>query len=889
MYYFSHLANHSPLVVSPQGCEMSYMWPHYVLQSDFNAAWTPLSSRYSLWLYRESGVDDLTVLRGTPVLFIPGNAGSSRQIRSIASSAARQFQKDNITLYKKPLDFFAVEFNEDFSAIHPPTLLTQARYSAQAIHYIISLYPKDTKVILMGHSMGGLVSQLLMTELNDHYLRAVITMSTPSHLAPVRFDRRAEFVYSDARTAQLGDISSSTPLITICGGATDSQITSEVCALPERTTPLRRTIVTTSLQDAWTGVGHREMVWCHQVRSIVARLALSLSQGGSDDVSIDQIGRSRPLLISPPRDRVNITGNTLNYLRETRKLELGSPATGIHMIPLPPQQPLHFTLFSYGLEPLALKTNDRTPSIRILYCSKPPPSSTEPNCIELAGRTMHLPRQKWPGPFPADKGVNDDDHISVFEADLVVPSLSSEDHIAVWIDRYSTGWVVASVEVDNSPELTVTTLDAIKPSGVTLTLPSRSKSLRTIIKFPNLLSHSLLVYKVDTAYSGQCLGLRLPPLVMHHSSPNEVHYHSAAETFYLHSHRTGPFLRQRESNDHVTTLTIYSSGECGIENLHLRIAWRETLGRLGVRYWMGLAMWSISVVAIIQGMAWHQYDTRGAFPSARVIVHDLFWWLITTIGLSLVILSMFPTPKELFLGNSGNPLFAPLAFFMWLFACGLVISSIYILLIITYCFSAIQKKIARSSPSGEQRTSKRWILSIAIIVLLVAVVVPFQVAFMIVFMIQLSVCGTPGMSLNTTKLDSPISSSPTPDGLRKEHIKRTQNFHFLLLLTWLLPFAGPILVVWIRTLQTAGYTVPFDGDHNVIVILPWILLGEATASGRTFRREASSWRSNMTILLFSLVVLISLLLGPRYPFLVFEATTVLAAWLVVTRVEWKRS
>lgn len=30
-------------------------------------------------------------LHGAPVLFIPGNAGSSHQVRSIASSAARQY------------------------------------------------------------------------------------------------------------------------------------------------------------------------------------------------------------------------------------------------------------------------------------------------------------------------------------------------------------------------------------------------------------------------------------------------------------------------------------------------------------------------------------------------------------------------------------------------------------------------------------------------------------------------------------------------------------------------------------------------------------------------------------------------------------------------------
>lgn len=41
--------------VSPQGCRMSWMSPSYIRQDAFNASWTPLARRYSLWLYREVG------------------------------------------------------------------------------------------------------------------------------------------------------------------------------------------------------------------------------------------------------------------------------------------------------------------------------------------------------------------------------------------------------------------------------------------------------------------------------------------------------------------------------------------------------------------------------------------------------------------------------------------------------------------------------------------------------------------------------------------------------------------------------------------------------------------------------------------------------------------
>ena len=48
----------APGQLSPQGCRMSYMSPSYIFQSGFNASWTGLSRRYSLWLYREVGWDN---------------------------------------------------------------------------------------------------------------------------------------------------------------------------------------------------------------------------------------------------------------------------------------------------------------------------------------------------------------------------------------------------------------------------------------------------------------------------------------------------------------------------------------------------------------------------------------------------------------------------------------------------------------------------------------------------------------------------------------------------------------------------------------------------------------------------------------------------------------
>lgn len=53
-----------------------------------------------------------------------------------------------------------------------------------------------------------------------------------------------------------------------------------------------------------------------------------------------------------------------------------------------------------------------------------------------------------------------------------------------------------------------------------------------------------------------------------------------------------------------------------------------------------------------------------------------------------------------------------------------------------------------------------------------------------------------------------------------------ENTHLLLLITWLLPLSMPVLAVWVRTLMTAGYTAPFNGDHNVFKVAPFLVLVE---------------------------------------------------------------
>lgn len=57
-----------------------------------------------------------------------------------------------------------------------------------------------------------------------------------------------------------------------------------------------------------------------------------------------------------------------------------------------------------------------------------------------------------------------------------------------------------------------------------------------------------------------------------------------------------------------------------------------------------------------------------------------------------------------------------------------------------------------------------------------------------------------------------------------------QREHTMLLYFLLLPLHLPAIAVWIRTMVTAGITAPFDGDHNLFMIVPFLLFANFAAT-----------------------------------------------------------
>ncbi|KAJ7535798.1 hypothetical protein O6H91_12G046400 [Diphasiastrum complanatum] len=231
----------------PNSCIMTYMYPTYI---PVPGPPEVRSDKYGLYLYHEGWrkIDfqlHLRKLSGVPVLFIPGNGGSYKQVRSVAAESDRAFnggpleesfyQEASFTLeeagidthgpgergatnfqmgellantdvqgqYPNHLDWFAVDLEGEHSAMDGRILEEHTDYVVLAIHRILDQYKESfearskqiketgeilpTSVILVGHSMGGFVARaaVVHSKLRAGAVKTILTLSSPHSLPPI--------------------------------------------------------------------------------------------------------------------------------------------------------------------------------------------------------------------------------------------------------------------------------------------------------------------------------------------------------------------------------------------------------------------------------------------------------------------------------------------------------------------------------------------------------------------------------------------------------------------------------------------------------------------------------------------------------------------------------
>ncbi|CAO2653726.1 Nn.00g031370.m01.CDS01 [Neocucurbitaria sp. VM-36] len=688
-----------------KGCEMSYMRPAYIRFHDFDMEHTRFASKYSLYLYREGGIDEDSRVKGVPVLFIPGNAGSYKQVRSLASEAAYHYYNNILNdvgarqAGKRPLDFFSVDFNEDITAFHGQTLLDQAEYLNDAITYILSLYhtpghvlrdsslPDPTSVIIVGHSMGGVVARTMLTMPNyqANSINTIITLAAPHARPPVSFDGDIVRTYKGVndywRHAYSQKWAIDNPLwhvtlISIAGGGLDTMISSDYASI-ESFVPETHgfTVFTSSMPNVWTGMDHLAITWCDQNRKSVIRALYHV------------IDASRPTQTAPRAERMrgfkkwflsgleDITEKTLPHkeahtlltLEEDgaivpngerlvlRNLGQSKQKPHAYLFAVPPQdaERRRFTLLTN--EELNTLGDYRT--LEVLFCSVFPSApgqsttlfsmnmdlsgdgtgATRLACKNAASDAIALPASTRRSIYPFKP---DSPPFSYLQYEL--EDLIEYQFVAVVdkADARSAGWVVAEFSTTSDSLIKIDMgLQRLLTTGLSLHLPAH-RPLMMEVKVPAMHS-SLLAYNVHiTEQSCDKEELYTPLLRQYVTDVYESKFFVNVKNASINLHGVSPYmppaLRSKQPSNGLS-LQVWSDPTCDSSmELSLKVDVLGSLGKLWMRYRIVFAAFPLLIVVLVLRQQFKVYDATGVFMSFSQSLNEC---LSTSIPLSLAALT----------------------------------------------------------------------------------------------------------------------------------------------------------------------------------------------------------------------------------------------------------
>lgn len=295
----------------PNQCSMTYMFEHpQYIKVDLPIEMGNEFSRYNLYVYSEGSLAEhleKRIFDGIPVLFIPGNAGSYKQVRSVASVALRKSIDEN--KYKTHFDFFSLDFGEEMSALYGSVLQDQSRFTQKCISEILKLYKADlpseqdpeatalppSSVLILGHSVGGLVAKSLFLnpKFESQSVNTIITLATPHN--PVFFiDSDLHTFYEDVNlfwSEHSEDKLKHVTLVSIGGGIRDTQVRSDLTI--HRSANL--SLLSTSAPEVWVSADHKCIVWCKQLVMALNRILFNLINPHTTQLTFDKDFRYKVL------------------------------------------------------------------------------------------------------------------------------------------------------------------------------------------------------------------------------------------------------------------------------------------------------------------------------------------------------------------------------------------------------------------------------------------------------------------------------------------------------------------------------------------------------------------------------------------------------------------
>lgn len=673
--------------VDPKGADMSYMRPMFVSYPEFDTEHTRFAGKYSLYLYREGGIDEDARVKGVPILFIPGNAGSYKQVRPVAAEAAVYFEEhlrhdaNAIRDSTQPLDVFSVDFNEDITAFHGQTMLDQAEYLNEAVAYILSLYtnparslrdpalPDPSSVMLLGHSMGGIVARtmLIMPNYRPKSVNTIITLAAPHARPPISFDAdivqtykrvndfwRESYFQQDDLQNQLSNVA----LISIAGGGLDTIVPSDYSTIASLAPPSHGlTVFTSTIPNVWTGMDHLAICWCDQLRRSLVRAFFDVADArradqtkprhermrlferrfltGLEDVVEKTLPSQEPTVVLTLEDNANSIASQGERLVLRELGHAQKPQA--HVLPIPPQgspDRKRFTLLTdQHLDGFGAGSN-----LTVLFCNVFPlqsgqasvsvtenidlssgiPGSTRLACKNAAPDTIVLPASTKQSQHPFD-------HAQPFSyLQFNLETLSDHQFVAI-VDRTTQpnpGWVVAEFSSRSESWLeTSSSLQDLVLSGLDVSFGAE-RALMNTIHIPAIHS-SLLAYKLQVVRHSlkaePVEDLFTPLLRQYIADPYESKFFVNVKDADIAMHGVAPYLPpplRGNSAAQGLFLQIWSDPTTNSTmKITLQVDIIGSMGKFWMRYRTVFAAFPLLVVALVLRKQFQFYDSTGVFMS----------------------------------------------------------------------------------------------------------------------------------------------------------------------------------------------------------------------------------------------------------------------------------
>lgn len=998
---------HTKKLIGPDeaSCRMVWMNPSYARIRSFDESHTKFASKYTMYLYREDGQDPVpnendgfSILDGIPILFIPGNAGSYRQARSIASETSNlyfnEYVHHNGDLNKKTknFDFFTADFNEDFTAFHGRTILDQAEYLNEAIKFILGLYSNNPtppkSVILLAHSMGGIVARVMVTlaSFQEGSVNTILTLASPHAASPLTFDGDLLKIYSaidkfwvhgyenktgfaisgDKEIAALAkERISNISIISITGGVLDTTLPADYTSLGYLVPQTNGfTVFTSGIPNVWTPVDHLAIVWCAQLRRTIAKVLLEITDVSLPERTFDLDTRMKVLRKyflsgfekSTPEMNKNefkikfdsqavstftLGGEKTLKLDKSRMQNKVNTHVSLFQLPNDEAEGYQFSLLSS----LGSKKFPQSEHLSVFLCKKldeelsadhvydftdeSTTKYTVLSCIDTFEDFKVVPRSKassiLESSFGGDKSPYhalqyDTEVLKQFDMILIKTTLSEFGD-----DDFVFGEISNNKSVNF--ELGKDLYTMFQRGGAEISIPS-NRPLSINVEVPGAWS-SLLAYKlrIDTT-SPEAFSPYSSIIRQWREDPHETKWHINVDNKSLHltMHGISPFVPFHRNAKRGLNIEIWSSPTLNNSTLDLTITidFLQSFRLILLRYRLAVVSVCTLIVLLVILIQMQEFSQTSKFPGFTIALGRLNSSRNLSIITVILILLNFVSRKELvqqLMGKCdpvgindlnkisslrGNPLYKVNSYYLGLeegslwylglvfYFMGnfLVFTSYYVIVsagvivvqvvkfsnqMIKFCIKLVYNGILVKKPEVEKEKSPEveeeqievksintaFNRRIGITVFLMGMIswyLPYQFIYVIAVVVQM---------VNVLKV---IYQSTNDYNILNYQIS------ILLLMLWILPVNVPILIVFIHNL-TISWTTPFSSHHNILSILPILVMVQINNSSiRKLRMKF------LPLISWFIVYFIGycLIYGVRHTFWIHHLFNVLSCLLIVS-------